>query len=63
MGIVKYRFIKKYNEKMFFLCSYIKVRQGGMIGISLNTQWYEPFSNSSEDNYATQRARSFVYNW
>ncbi|XP_006343294.2 beta-glucosidase 46-like [Solanum tuberosum] len=38
-------------------------RQGGMIGISLNTQWYEPFSNSSQDNYATQRARSFVYNW
>ncbi|XP_016516223.1 beta-glucosidase 18-like [Nicotiana tabacum] len=38
-------------------------RQGGMIGISLNTQWYEPFSNSSEDKYAAQRARSFVYNW
>ncbi|XP_047266666.1 beta-glucosidase 47 isoform X2 [Capsicum annuum] len=38
-------------------------RQGGMVGISLNTQWYEPFSNSSQDNYATQRARSFVYNW
>ncbi|KAG5614060.1 hypothetical protein H5410_013884 [Solanum commersonii] len=35
-------------------------RQGGMIGISLNTQWYEPFSNSSQDNYATQRARSFT---
>ncbi|KAF3661117.1 putative vacuolar protein sorting-associated protein 28 -like protein 2-like [Capsicum annuum] len=38
-------------------------RQGGMVGISLNTQWYEPFSNSSQDNYATQRAGSFVYNW
>ncbi|XP_009617373.1 beta-glucosidase 18-like [Nicotiana tomentosiformis] len=38
-------------------------RQGGMIGISLNTQWYEPFSDSSEDKSAAQRARSFVYNW
>ncbi|XP_059282884.1 beta-glucosidase 47-like [Lycium ferocissimum] len=38
-------------------------RQGGMIGISLNTQWYEPFSNSPDDNSAAQRARSFVYNW
>ncbi|XP_019239518.1 PREDICTED: beta-glucosidase 18-like isoform X2 [Nicotiana attenuata] len=38
-------------------------RQGGMIGISLNTQWYEPFSDSSEDKSAAQRARAFVYNW
>ncbi|KAG5622870.1 hypothetical protein H5410_008088 [Solanum commersonii] len=38
-------------------------RQGGMIGISLDTQWYEPFSNSSEDIAAAERARSFYFNW
>ncbi|KAK4347024.1 hypothetical protein RND71_033363 [Anisodus tanguticus] len=38
-------------------------RQGGMIGISLDTQWYEPFSNSSEDIAATEIARSFYVNW
>ncbi|KAM3362606.1 beta-glucosidase 18 [Capsicum galapagoense] len=38
-------------------------RQGGMVGISLDTQWYEPYSNSSEDIAATQRARSFYVNW
>ncbi|CAN4083822.1 unnamed protein product [Withania somnifera] len=38
-------------------------RQGGKIGISLDTQWYEPFTNSSEDIAATERARSFYVNW
>ncbi|XP_015065693.1 beta-glucosidase 18-like isoform X1 [Solanum pennellii] len=38
-------------------------RQGGMIGISLDTQWFEPFSNSSEDIAAAERARSFYINW
>ncbi|XP_049382430.1 beta-glucosidase 18-like isoform X23 [Solanum stenotomum] len=38
-------------------------RQGGMIGIALDIQWYEPFSNSSEDIAATERARSFYFNW
>ncbi|XP_009624454.2 beta-glucosidase 18 [Nicotiana tomentosiformis] len=38
-------------------------RQGGMVGISLDIQWYEPYSNSSEDIAATQRARSFYVNW
>ncbi|XP_015164558.1 beta-glucosidase 18-like isoform X2 [Solanum tuberosum] len=38
-------------------------RQGGMVGIALDIQWYEPFSNSSEDIAATERARSFYFNW
>ncbi|XP_009774064.1 beta-glucosidase 18-like [Nicotiana sylvestris] len=37
--------------------------QGGMIGITMGVEWYEPFSNSSEDIAATQRARSFYTNW
>ncbi|KAK7303279.1 hypothetical protein RJT34_14182 [Clitoria ternatea] len=42
----------KYQEK-----------QGGKIGLVMNTEWFEPFSNSSEDKSAVERARSFYMNW
>jgi beta-glucosidase len=37
--------------------------QGGKIGIAMNAIWYEPFSNSSEDKLAAERAQSFYMNW
>nr|XP_004486131.2 beta-glucosidase 47 [Cicer arietinum] len=37
--------------------------QGGKIGIVMNAVWYEPFSNSSEDKLAAERAQSFNMNW
>ncbi|XP_062088851.1 beta-glucosidase 46-like isoform X2 [Humulus lupulus] len=37
--------------------------QGGSIGIVMNALWYEPFSNSSEDKLAVERAISFYMNW
>ncbi|MED6163280.1 hypothetical protein PIB30_078355 [Stylosanthes scabra] len=37
--------------------------QRGMIGIILQHVWYEPISNSTEDKLATERARSFSFNW
>ncbi|XP_016472224.2 beta-glucosidase 18-like [Nicotiana tabacum] len=37
--------------------------QGGMIGITMGFEWYEPLSNSSEDIAATHRARSFYDSW
>ncbi|XP_031127532.1 beta-glucosidase 47-like [Ipomoea triloba] len=37
--------------------------QGGSIGIIMYTAWFEPFSNSSEDKSAAERAQSFLTNW
>ncbi|XP_061347854.1 beta-glucosidase 47-like [Gastrolobium bilobum] len=37
--------------------------QGGRIGIVMNAIWFEPFSNSSEDKLAAERAQSFYMNW
>ncbi|PIN21148.1 Beta-glucosidase, lactase phlorizinhydrolase [Handroanthus impetiginosus] len=37
--------------------------QKGRIGIVMNSVWYEPFSNSSEDKLAAERAQSFYMNW
>lgn len=37
--------------------------QGGKIGIVMNSVWHEPFSNSSEDKLAAERAQSFYMNW
>lgn len=50
------------SQHSLFYAAFQKI-QGGMIGISLDTQWYEPYSNSSEDIAATERARSFYVNW
>nr|KYP72854.1 Beta-glucosidase 6 [Cajanus cajan] len=38
-------------------------KQGGSIGIVMNTVWHEPFSNSSEDKLAAERAQSFYMTW
>ncbi|XP_047313211.1 beta-glucosidase 46-like isoform X2 [Impatiens glandulifera] len=38
-------------------------RQRGSIGIALNAIWFEPISESEEDNLATERALSFYMNW
>ncbi|XP_051144621.1 beta-glucosidase 6 isoform X2 [Andrographis paniculata] len=37
--------------------------QSGSIGIALNSFWYEPETNSSEDLEATQRALDFQLGW
>nr|GLL45696.1 hypothetical protein CUMW_009970 [Ipomoea trifida] len=37
--------------------------QGGSIGIIMYTAWFEPFSSSSEDKSAAERAQSFLTNW
>ncbi|CAK8564351.1 unnamed protein product [Lathyrus sativus] len=40
-----------------------QVEQRGRIGIVLQHEWYEPMSNSPADKLATERARSFTFNW
>ncbi|KAF3451691.1 hypothetical protein FNV43_RR07787 [Rhamnella rubrinervis] len=38
-------------------------KQGGSIGIVIDTQWYEPISNSTADKLAAERAQTFTTKW
>ncbi|BAT91791.1 hypothetical protein LR48_Vigan05g196900 [Vigna angularis] len=40
-----------------------KEHQKGMIGITLNTQWYEPYSDDKFDKEAAERALDFMFGW
>ncbi|PUZ73249.1 hypothetical protein GQ55_2G458900 [Panicum hallii var. hallii] len=48
--------VKRYRDKY-------QLYQKGRIGILLDFVWYEPFSNSSADRAAAQRARDFHLGW
>jgi len=37
--------------------------QIGVIGITLNSNWYEPYSNSEADKEAAIRAVDFMFGW
>ncbi|XP_065874768.1 beta-glucosidase 12-like [Euphorbia lathyris] len=48
--------VKLYKEKY-------QISQKGQIGISLNTNWMVPYSNSQKDQLATDRGFAFTYGW
>jgi len=37
--------------------------QKGIIGITLISHWFEPFSNSQADKDASKRALDFMFGW
>ncbi|XP_061983114.1 beta-glucosidase 12-like [Populus nigra] len=48
--------VKLYKEK-YQSC------QGGQIGITLVSYWFEPYSNSEDDQNATKRSLDFMLGW
>nr|QJC44967.1 beta glucosidase 4 [Stevia rebaudiana] len=61
--IVAHNMILSHSAALNLYRSKYQDKQKGNIGIAINAVWYEPFSNSSHDKLAAQRALSFYMNW
>ncbi|XP_058975510.1 myrosinase 1 [Musca domestica] len=55
--------LKAHAEVVHMYRAEYKKRQGGRMGITLDTSWMEPKSNSPEDREASQRALEFYVGW
>ena len=65
------------NEKLFnpgscpvhklifelWMCSCVQASQEGLIGITLDSNWFVPVSNDKSDHEAAQRALDFMFGW
>ena len=51
------------NPYVLMICITMQKKQGGSIGASLDMVWYEPYTNSTKDVEATQRAMDFQLGW
>ncbi|KAL6537845.1 Beta-glucosidase 6 [Orobanche minor] len=61
--IVAHNFLLSHANVVDIYKRKYKPKQGGSIGITLDSFWYEPASNSSADIQATQRAIDFHLGW
>ncbi|KAF0904644.1 hypothetical protein E2562_036017 [Oryza meyeriana var. granulata] len=51
------------DKNMHVFMYELQKEQGGLIGIALNSRWYEPFSSADEDREAAARAMDFELGW
>jgi hypothetical protein len=58
----KVRLFIKFDKFSFFILL-LQGEQKGSIGITLDAQWHEPLTNSSEDANAAERMQLFAAGW
>lgn len=46
-----------------FIFEYVQVKQKGLIGITINSHWFVPYSDSKQDQAAALRALDFMFGW
>ncbi|WVZ00803.1 hypothetical protein V8G54_026872 [Vigna mungo] len=61
--IVSHNLLLAHAAAVDLYRNHFKKNQKGMIGITLNTQWYEPYSETEEDKEAAKRALDFMFGW
>ncbi|KAH7299448.1 hypothetical protein KP509_24G012100 [Ceratopteris richardii] len=61
--IVGHHLLKAHASAVDIYRKNYKLAQEGQIGITLDSKWYEPYSDTDEDRAAVQRALDFELGW